>query len=71
MEVEMDRRGLMMSEIVDLPFVSATTIVNITTSASDDQLAEMKEGLSQWCPIAVTFKAAGTDVREVWNVTKP
>ena len=71
MEVEMDRRGLMMSEIVAQPFVSATTIVNITTPASDDQLAEMKEGLSQWCPIAVTFKAAGTDVREVWNVTKP
>jgi len=70
MEVEMDRRGLMMQETVDLPFVSATTTVNITTPASDEQLAEMKEGLSQWCPIAVTFKAAGTDVQEIWNVTK-
>lgn len=71
MEVEMDRRGLTMVEPVDLPFVSITTIVNITTPADDAQLAEMKEGLSQWCPIAVTFKAAGTDVKEVWNVTKP
>lgn len=71
MEVEMDRRGLTMVEAIDLPFVSVTTVVNITTGASDEQLAEMKEGLSAWCPIAVTFKAAGTDVREVWNVTKP
>ena len=71
MEVEMDRRGLMMEEIVALPFVSATTTINITTPASDDQLDEMKSGLSEWCPIAVTFKAAGTNVKEVWNVSQP
>jgi uncharacterized OsmC-like protein len=71
MEVEMDRRGLMMQETIGLPFVSVTTTVNITTPATSEQLVEMKEGLSQWCPIAVTFKAAGTDVSEVWNVSKP
>lgn len=71
MEVEMDRRGLMMKEAIDKPFVSVTTTVNITTPASEDQLAQMKEGLSVWCPIAVTFKAAGTDVQEIWNVSKP
>ena len=60
MEVGMDRRGLVMDEIVSLPFVSATTTVNITTPATEEQLAEMKEGLSLWCPVAVTFKAAGT-----------
>lgn len=69
--VEMDRRGLMMQEVVAQPFVSATTTVNITTDADEAQLAEMKAGLAEWCPIAVTFKAAGTDVHEIWNVTKP
>jgi len=71
MEVEMDRRGLMMEEIVKHPFVSVTTTMNITIDATDDQLDEIKAGLSKWCPIAMTFKNAGTEVKEVWNVSKP
>ncbi len=71
MEVGLDRRGLTMDQVVELPFVYAKTIVNITIDASDEQLQEMKDGLSEWCPIAKTFKNAGTEVIEEWNVTRP
>ena len=69
-EATFDRRGAMLEREIDLPFTKVVLNIKVTTDASDAEMAKVRHELPMYCPVSKMFKAAGTDVEEVWNVSR-
>ncbi|MGE3991523.1 OsmC family protein [Pseudorhodoplanes sp.] len=69
-ETVFDRRGTQLLEEVDIPFPRIRLVINVTTNASDDSLERVKTDLHRFCPIAKVIRNSGTQIEEVWNVTR-
>jgi len=69
METDLDRRGVTLTEGVDVPFVEIRMDIHVKTSASEEQMDEIRRQLSMYCPVAKLFRQAGTNIIENWNVT--
>lgn len=70
-EVEFDRRGVLLDEDIDVPFPTIKLTITVKTTATDEQLAEVRELLPRYCPVSKVFQQAGTKVTEEWNVIRP
>ena len=71
LEADFDRRGVTLQEEVAVPFPAVTLHVAVTTGASDAEIETLKRELAMFCPISKVIRAAGTDLKEVWAVTRP
>ena len=69
-EASFDRRGAMLEREIDLPFPKVVLNIEVTTSASDDELAKVRQELPMYCPVSKVFRAAGAEVEEVWTVNR-
>jgi len=69
METDLDRRGVTMTEEVDVPFVEIRMTIHVKTAASEDQMDEIRRQLKMFCPVAKLFRMAGTNVIENWDVS--
>ncbi len=64
----LDTRSIAGVERVDPPFPEIDFAVEVTTTGTDDQIAELREQLRWRCPVAATFQLAGTTINESWTV---
>ncbi len=71
LDAAFDTDGIGTTTPTTLPFPEIMLTMNVTTSASDEQLADLREGLSKRCPVTVLLTQAGTKVVSTWNVTRP
>ena len=71
LEAQFDRRGVMLQEELDVPFPSATLTIDLETDADTAAVERVKRELAMFCPVSKVFRAAGIDLREVWNVSRP
>ena len=71
LEADFDRRGVSLAEEVAVPFPNMTLFIDVTTSADDAQIAQLQQELAMYCPIAKLIRMSGTDLKEVWTVTRP
>ncbi len=62
-----DRRGVTLSEDVEVPFPEITLTIEVASDASPDQLALLRRELAMYCPIAKLVRSSGTVLHEVWN----
>lgn len=62
-----DRRGVTLSEEIDLPFQHIELDVAVDGDVSDDELANLKAEVQIFCPLSKLFSAAGTEVVETWH----
>jgi putative redox protein len=69
-EADFDRRGVQLMEEVDVPFPSLTLLVDITTDADVAVVETVRRELAMFCPVSKVFRHCGTDIKEVWNVTR-
>ncbi len=69
-ETSFDRRGVQLMEEVEIPFLKIRLTVNIATDGNDDALERAKADLQKYCPLAKVIRNSGTQIEEVWNVTK-
>jgi len=67
-DVEFDRRGVTLKEDVAVPFPSITLTIDVRTSASAEQMAQLQTELAMFCPLAKLIRASGTVLTENWNV---
>lgn len=67
MEVDFDRRGVLLIEEVDIPFTAIRLDVNVSGPASQAEIRKVAAETEKFCPISKLFKAAGTDVAVVWR----
>jgi uncharacterized OsmC-like protein len=68
---EFDRRGVTMQEEIAVPFPRITLTISGKSPADAAALAKVKADLGRFCPIAKVIRAAGTEIEEVWNISKP
>jgi len=69
-EAQFDRRGVTLQEEIDVPFPSVTLYIDLETDADAASVERVKRELAMFCPLAKVLRAAGTDVREVWNLKR-
>jgi len=62
-----DRRGVMLSEEIDLPFVKITLNITADGPATDEELALVAAEVSKYCPLSKLFRQAGTQIEETWG----
>ena len=70
MEAEIDRRGMMLTEFVAVPFPAIKLNIDVKTNATDAQWDQVIDYLHKFCPIAVALRAGGTLITENWNLIR-
>jgi uncharacterized OsmC-like protein len=70
-DVEFDRRGTQLQEAVMVPFPKVVLHINITTDADDATIEKVKTDLPKFCPVSVVIRQSGTEIEEIWNITRP
>lgn len=67
MEVDFDRRGVLLMEEVDVPFTAIRLDVAADGPCSEDQLQQVARETAKYCAISKLFEAAGTDLSITWR----
>ena len=67
---DFDRRGVMMQEEVDVPFPKIVLTISGKSTADDAALKKVKTDLGRVCPIAKGIRQSGTEIEEIWNITR-
>ena len=65
-----DRRGATLQEEIAVPFPRIVLTIDVRTDASEDEMAKVREELPKFCPVSKVIREAGTEIEEVWNVTR-
>ena len=63
-----DRRGVSGQKELEVPFPRIDATIKFKTTASKNKVGRLKTGLRQRCPISKVMRAAGTKLRETWDV---
>ena len=71
LDAAFDTTGVRDSRPATVPFPEVALIMNLTTSASDAEVARLREDLEKRCPVTVILSRAGTKIDATWNVTRP
>lgn len=69
-ETLFDRRGTQLLEEIEIPFPKIRMVINVTTDAGEDSIEKVKADLRRFCPVAKVIRNSGTQIDEVWNVTR-
>lgn len=67
MEVDFDRRGVLLMEEVDLPFPAIRLSVTVHGPASADEIEKVAAETAKYCAVSKLFEAAGTKVEVTWR----
>ena len=70
-EYDFDRRGVLLIEEVDNPFPKLVLTISLTTDADDSAVESIKKELAMYCPVSKVIRNSGTEIVEVWNVSRP
>jgi putative redox protein len=70
-ESTLDRRGTQLLEEIEVPFPKIRLVINVTTDATEADMEKVKADLHRFCPISKVIRNSGTQLEEVWNVTRP
>ena len=71
LDATFDTDGIRNTTPTALPFPAIDLTMNIATSASDAEIARLREDLGKRCPMTVILTRAGTTINATWNVTRP
>jgi uncharacterized OsmC-like protein len=69
-EADFDRRGVMLDAEVTVPFPEIRLTIDLTTPASDAQVARVKADLGRFCPVSKVIRQSGTRLEEIWKITR-
>lgn len=67
MEVDFDRRGVLLVEEVEVPFKAIRLSVTVDGSLSEAELDALGVETAKYCPIAKLYENAGTDLTVTWH----
>ena len=66
MEVDFDRRGVLLMEEVDVPFKAVRIAVTADGPATEDELAQVARETEKYCAISKLYQNSGTDLTVNW-----
>ncbi len=64
---DFDRRGVTLTEEIEVPFVALTQTVIANGAASVEELQTVAREVEKYCPLSKLFVAAGTEVETIWT----
>ena len=67
MEVDFDRRGVLLMEEVDVPFTAIRLMVTSDGSATEEELADVARETEKFCPISKLYEKSGTNLTVTWR----
>ncbi len=67
MEVDFDRRGVLLMEEVDVPFTAIRLAVIAHGPASPAEIDQVAAETEKFCPISKLYEKAGTDLTVTWR----
>ena len=67
MEVDFDRRGVLLMEEVEVPFKAIRLTVVADGPATDADLQRVAVETEKFCPLAKLFRGSGTDLTTTWR----
>lgn len=67
MEIDFDRRGVLLMEEVDVPFKAIRLDVAADGSATPDELTQVAAETQKFCAISKLFEKAGTELAVTWR----
>ena len=67
MEVDFDRRGVLLMEEVDVPFTAIRLTVTADGPASQAEIDRVAAETEKYCPISKLYEKAGTDLTVTWH----
>jgi putative redox protein len=67
MEIDFDRRGVLLMEEVDVPFTAVRLEVISNGPASENELAKVATETAKYCAISKMYQAAGTKLSINWR----
>jgi len=67
MEVDFDRRGVLLMEEVDVPFTAIRLTVTSDGAASENELAQVAAETAKFCAISKLFEKSGTNLAINWR----
>jgi putative redox protein len=69
-ESTLDRRGTQLLEEIEVPFPKIRLLIDVTTDANEADMEKVKADLRRFCPISKVIRNSGTELEEVWRVTR-
>lgn len=69
MEVDFDRRGVLLMEEVEVPFKAIRLTVTSDGAASQTDLDRVAIETEKYCPISKLYENSGTDLTVIWQKT--
>ena len=66
-DCEFDRRGVTLSEDIDIPFTTINLTVKADGPATQAQLQAVADSTKMYCPVSTLFRQAGTVINETWT----
>lgn len=70
LEADFDRRGVRLVEEVEVPFPAITLFIDMATDAPADKVELVKKELPMFCAVSKVMRASGSQINEIWNVTR-
>ena len=67
MEVDFDRRGVLLMEEVEVPFTAIRLEVSADGPASQEDLTLVADETAKYCPIAKLFENSGANLNVMWK----
>ncbi len=67
MEVDFDRRGVLLMEEVDIPFKAIRLNVAVGGPASEAEIAQVAAETQKYCPISKLYEKSGTNLTVIWT----
>ena len=66
-----DTRGVFDNAPVSVPFPTIELQVDVTTSATETEIDQLKTALARRCPVSVILRESGSDIVETWRIVRP
>ena len=67
MEVDFDRRGVLLIDEVDVPFKAIRLMVAADGPASQEEVDMVAAETAKYCPISKLYEQAGTNLTVIWR----
>src|SRR5262249_2647033 len=69
-ESNLDRRGTQLLEEIEVPFPTISILIDVTKDEREADMEQVKADLHRFFPISKVIRHSGTELEEVWNVTR-
>jgi hypothetical protein len=70
-EASLDRRSTQLLDEIEVPFPKIRLLIDDKTEAGEAEMEKVKADLRRFCRLSKVVRNSGTEIEEVWTVSRP